>query len=374
MHNSTLGLIFSENPEANLGDLTNLRALAAVPVGGRYRIIDFILSNMVNTGIANVGITTTSKMQSLTDHLGTGKDWDLARKQNGLFILPHNEAYDSNEQYGVDYIYNAFSYLRRSRQDYVLVSDCNTICNLTYEDVEKLHMEKDADITMVYTKVGQIEDRRLKRHIFLDVDKDGRVTDMELYPTVQKLNNSYMHMFYIKKSLLLELVGDCIAHGKHKLNADLLMSNIDKLKIYAYEFEGYSKTIDNIKTYFGFNLDLLKKEVRDELFGKHDDDRIYTKVKDMVPTKYGKNSCVTNSIIADGCVIEGQVKNCIIFRGVKIGEGAVVENSIIMQNSQIMENCLVENAIFDKEVILREGKKLVGQETYPVIIGKRVVV
>lgn len=374
MQNNIMGLIFSENPEANLGDLTNKRALAAVPVGGRYRIIDFVLSNMVNSGIINIGITTTARTQSLSDHLGTGKDWDMDRKENGLFLLPHYESETASEAGGIGYVFNAFGYLKRAKQDYVVVSDCNTICNITFDDVMAFHKEKDADITLIYTGVGKLGQNDLKRHILLDVNEDSRITDMQIYPTNQKSESSYMHTFLIKKELLMELVGDCAAHGRQSISKDLLLANLSRLKVYGYKFEGYRKKIDSIRAYYLFNLDLLKKDVRDELFGTIDDDKIFTKVKDMVPTRYGRNASVSNSFIADGCTIEGTVKNSIIFRGVTIGAGATVENAIVMQNSQIMENCLVENAIFDKEVVLRKGKKLVGQETYPMVIGKRVIV
>ncbi len=373
MQNNIMGLIFSENPEANLGDLTNKRALAAIPVGGRYRIIDFVLSNMVNSGIINVGITT-AKEQSLSDHLGTGKDWDMDRKENGLFLLRHNEGEPVAEQSGISNIFNAFGYLKRAKQDYVVVSDCNTICNITFDDVMTFHQEKDADITMIYTEVGKLESKDLKRHILVDVNGEGQITDMQIYPTKQKSKSSYMHTFLIKKELLIELVGDCAAHGKPSIAKDLLLSAIGRYKVYGYKFEGYKKKIDSIKAYYEFNLDLLKKDVRDELFGTIDDNKIFTKIKDMVPTRYGRNAKVSGSFVADGCTIEGTVKNSVIFRGVTIGAGATVENAIIMQDSQIMENCLVENAIFDKEVVLRKGKKLVGQETYPMVIGKRVIV
>ncbi len=372
--NNTLGLIFSENPEANLGVLMNPRALAAVPVGGRYRIIDFMLSNMVNSGIINVGITTGYRHQSLNDHLGSGKAWDMARKQNGLFILPPPETNDNMRFYGgIDHVNSAMRYLRRSRQEYVLISDCNTICNIDFNDVVEYHTEKDADITIVYTAVGDLSDKELKRHILVDIDDDGRVNDIQVYPNRQKTSFSYMHMLYIKKELLIDMVDDCIAHDEHIISKDMLLKNLKNRKIYGYEFNGYRKKIDSIKSFFEFNLELLNPEVRHELFGD-DESSIYTKVKDSVPTRYGKNAEVKNSFIADGCYIDGEVENCIIFRGVKIGKGSKLKNAVIMQNSQIMENCEVENAIFDKEVVLRENKKMIGQDTYPLMVGKRTIV
>lgn len=370
-----LGLIFSENPEASLGELTASRSPAAVPVGGRYRIIDFILSDMVNSGIDKVGITTGMKNRSLTDHLGSGKDWDLARKQNGLFIIsPTGNADGGNRRLnGVDYINNAMSYLKRSSQEYVMVCDCNTICSINFEDVAKFHFEKGADVTMVYTEVGELTSEQLAHHIMLGVDEDGGVTDIQLYPKRQKTNLSYMHMMLIRKELLIEITDDCLAHDKHSISRDILLANLKKLRFFGYRFDGYRKKIDSIRSFFEFNLDMLKPELRKSLFGD-EEKSVYTKVKDSVPTKYGTGAAVSNSFIADGCTIEGTVENSVIFRGVKIGRGSKIKNAVIMQNSQIMDNCSVENAVFDKEVILRSGKKLMGQGTYPLVIGKRTIV
>ena len=370
-----LGLIFSENPEASLGELTASRSPAAVPVGGRYRIIDFILSDMVNSGIDKVGITTGMKNRSLTDHLGSGKDWDLARKQNGLFIIsPTGNADGGNRRLnGVDYINNAMSYLKRSSQEYVMVCDCNTICSINFEDVAKFHFEKGADVTMVYTEVGELTSEQLAHHIMLGVDEDGGVTDIQLYPKRQKTNLSYMHMMLIRKELLIEITDDCLAHDKHSISRDILLANLKKLRFFGYRFDGYRKKIDSIRSFFEFNLDMLKPELRKSLFGD-EEKSIYTKVKDSVPTRYGTGAAVSNSFIADGCTMEGTGENCVIFRGVKIGRGSKIKNAVIMQNSQITDNCSVENAVFDKEVILRSGKKLMGQGTYPLVIGKRTIV
>ncbi len=374
-NNNILGLIFSENPEVNLGELMSTRSLAAVPVGGRYRIIDFILSNMVNSGIINVGITTGYKHRSLTDHLGSGKAWDMARKENGLFILspPEGIAGGARLAGGIDYINSAMSYLKRSRQEYVLLSDCNTICNMNFEPVAEYHIEKNADITIIYTSIDELAPTELGRHILLDVDESGRIKDINIYPQRQTLTFSYMHTMLIKKDLLMDLVGDCLAHDRHQISKDILLANLDRLKIYGYEFCGYKKKIDSIKSFFEFNMDLLNPQIRHELFG-NGSNSIYTKTKDSVPTHYGKHAEVSNSFIADGCSIEGSVENCIVFRGVKIGRGSKIKDSIIMQNSQIMENCSVENAVFDKEVILKSTKRLIGQETYPLVIAKRTVV
>lgn len=375
MKNDLMGLIFAENPEASMGELTGVRSLAAVPFGGRYRLIDFILSNMVNSSIINVGLTTPYNHQSLSDHLGTGKDWDIDRKGNGLFLLPPKEPGEATEvRGGIDILHDISHYLGKCRQEYILVANCNTLCNIDFSEVLKFHIEKDADMTLIYTETETLTQKELKTRILLDIDTDNRVNDIEVYPLVQKTNASYMHMFIIRRSVLLELVGDAVAHNRHIISKDLFLPNLTRMKICAYKHEGYARQIDNIKSFFMANLELLDKDIRNELFGLENDMPIYTKVKDSVPTKYAASAEVSNSIIADGCLIEGTVKNSILFRGVHIGKGATVENCILMQKSEVMDNCLLENVIFDKEVVLRTNKKLVGQDTYPMVIGKKTII
>ena len=361
-----------------MGELTSMRSLAAVPLGGRYRIIDFMLSDMVNSGILKVGITTPVNYQSLTDHLGTGKDWDMDRKDDGLYILPPKETGESDVEAvgGIERLYGISSFLNKSQQEYVLVTDCNTICNIDFDKVLMSHLENEADFTLVCTPVKNLSSKDVRKHILLDVDDDDNVTDMHIYPGRQVTDLSYMHMFITRRETLLELVEYASTHGKHQISKDILLPAVtnDQVKVCAYKFTGYRKKIDSIQSFYKANLDMLNKDVRDELFGLSVDNPIFTKIKDSVPTKYAKTADVENSFIADGCKIEGTVKNSILFRGVHVGRGANVENCILMQDSEVMENCLVENVIFDKGVILRSGKKLVGQDTYPMVIGKEIVV
>jgi len=375
-----LGVILAENPQARMGELTQHRSLAAVPVGGKYRMIDFILSNMVNSGIQSVGVTTRYNYQSLMDHVGTGKPWDLNRKQNGLFILPpyvasNDHSYVERIQGGVDVLYGALRYLRRSQQEYALIADCNSICNMRFNKALEQHIENDADITLLYN-VEDMPSCDLNKHIFLNFakeNKDGlsRITNIQVHPSSKKSNNVYMNMFIIRRTLLMQLIEDCAAHGEHNISKDIFIKNLDRLKILGYRYDGNVYRIDSLPTYFAFNMGMLDKDKRDKLFSEGN---IYTKVKDSVAAKYGSDAIVKNSLIADGCVIEGTVENSILSRAVHVAKGAVVRNSVLMQNSEIMEGCEVDNVIFDKEVIIRTGKKLMGQSTFPVFIGKHIVV
>ena len=262
MKNDMLGVIFSENPEASMGELTSLRALAAVPVGGRYRIIDFILSNMVNSGIIKVGITTPVNYQSLTDHLGTGKAWDMDRKDDGLYILPPKDTGESGIEThgGVDILHGISSFLAKSNQEYILVSDCNTICNIDFDMVLEEHLKNEADFTLVYTKAKHLSAKDVKKHILLDINDEKIVTDMHVYPSKQKTDYSYMHMFITRRELLMDMVEYAVTHGRHTISKDILLTAVSKgLKVSTYEFSGYKKKIDSIQSYYCFNLDLLKK-------------------------------------------------------------------------------------------------------------------
>ncbi len=368
------GIILTEDKETQLGVLTEKRAISAMPMAGRYRLIDFILSCMVNSGIRNVGVATQFNYSSLMDHLGSGKDWDLSRKNSGLYILP---PYLGRENTGkadgdIDVLYGIGSFIRRTRPDYIVLSKGNTMYNTTFNEALAFHKQNHADITILYNCETQASSETLARYTLLDVDDSGRVTDIMKNHPHPKGNKVSMDAYICERSFLINTIENCIAHGEHDWVMDVLVKNVNRLKIYGYQFDGYVGRVDTIDSYYQNNMNFLKPEIRRELFSSTA--KIYTKVKDQVPTHYGDHAKVVDSMVADGCMIDGTVENSVIFRGVHIGRGATVKNSIVMQNSVIQENCFVENVVLDKEVTLLAGKTVMGQPNYPFVIAKGNVI
>ncbi len=367
-----MGIVMPDNSELSLNELTEMRSVTAIPFGGRYRLVDFILSNMVNSGIINVGVATNINYSSLMDHIGSGAPWDLNRKIYGLFILPpHVKGGMGNVRAGsIDQLYGVLAFLRRSRQKYVLLASGRIVCNMTFDDALASHIEKNADITVIYHNKEQA-DSQLSRSAVYEVSEDGRVTGIEVEPHFPKTTCESMDMFIIDRIKLIEMIEEAYARGNHDFIRDILLEKLGDSKIYGYEYKGFVGKIDSIGSYYKNSLKMLEDSTRKELF--HSENRIYTKVKDQVPTQYGETATVEDALIADGCIIEGVVKNSIISRGVHIAKGAVVTNSIVMQNSVIEENCEIENVIIDKECTIRAEKRLIGHPDHPAILPKRTL-
>lgn len=370
----TMGIIYTGDSNVSLQELTLHRSVAALPFGGRYRVIDFTLSNMINSGITNVGLITQNNYHSLMDHLDSGKQWDLDRKTGGLFILPPYVSHDNTGWYRgeVDSFHSNMSYIRKSPQKMVVISGSSMVCNLTYEAAMEFHRDNMADITVIYKEEKNATKEELSKHTLIRTDLENRIYDIEVRPTVPMSDKVSMEMYILDKKLFEYLIEECAARGQYDFNKDILIKNKEKLRILGYPYDGYLAKIDSIQSYFRNNLDLLNPENFKELF--KDEYPIYTKVKDEVPARYGDNASAANSLVADGCVIDGVVDNCILFRGVKIGKNAVIRNSVIMQETEIQERAILDNVILDKEVIVRKGKRLMGQESYPVVIRKHSII
>ncbi len=364
---SAIGIIFSNMHEENVPELVRKRTMASIPYGGRYRTIDFALSNMVNSGITTVGVVTSNNYRSLIDHLGSGKDWDLARKDGGLILLPpFSDEKEKLYTTRLEALNTLQGFLNHRSENYVVLMDCDGIARFDVADIVAYHESKNADITIV-THEREVE----KKGDFVTVraDVDGRVNEVKLAPHVAKGEkvNSHTNVTVLNRQFLLTLVEDSITHGFSSFSGDILAKQTNSLKIYAYEHKGYYAGIDSMSSYYKHNMELLNKEVRDELFGDRD---IYTKVRDSAPSKYGENSMVKNSLVSDGCEIEGVVENSILFRGVKVAKGAVVRNSIIMQDNIIGEKTTLDCVITDKNVVVSDKKTLGGCPSLPYFIPK----
>lgn len=370
MRKSVFGLIYAGEENTNLRELVEKRSVGALPVGGRYRVIDFVLSNMVNSGIRNIGVIPRKNYHSMMDHLGSGKEWDLNRKNDGLFIIP---PYDTDENVGsyrgmVDTLKGAGSYIRRAPQKYCLLSGASTVYNDTYNDMFEFHVSVGADVTMLYSVEKDSLSRELYPDVRLATDESGRVVDMRLHGGVDGYEKMGMGIYLIKKDLLQYLVNDAASRGKTSLVGDILMNNLNSLKVYGFEHKGYVGRLNSVASYYQLNMDFLKPAAQQDLFpaGNH----VYTKIKDEAPTRYGREAIVKNSMVGSGCSIEGTVENCVIFRGVTVAKGAVVKDSIILQGSEIYSNSRLSNVILDKLVTVRPNTVLSGSREYPVIIPK----
>lgn len=352
----TMGVILTTNADTDLGELTRSRSVAAIPFGGRYRLVDFVLSNLVNSGIVNVGVATEYNYQSLLDHIGSGKPWGLARKQFGLRFLPPFSANSNEPDERIKMLTGVIHYLKRSPQRYVIVADCNNVCNLRFDGVVAKHKDSGADLTVVYQQSTD-------KGVYVDVAEDG---------TVKGLCDSGCRLvgYYVfTKDLLVNVLERYQNIGQKRFYNDLIAGYIRRHKVVGYRFDGYLSTITDVEGYFRVSMDLMNSAVRKDLFIS--DNRILTKVKDMVPTRYMQNAEVSSCFIADGCVIDGKVENSILFRGVTVEKGAVVKNCIVMQNTVISQNVRLGACIVDKDCVILKGKELVGQPTYPVVVGKR---
>ena len=366
---NVLGLIFASLHDSTVVELTKQRTMGSIMFGGRYRLIDFPLSNMVNAGITEVGVITKSNYGSLLDHLGTGREWDLARKKGGLHLLP---PFSQNTGDGVyrgrlEALNNVWNYVEHSKCEYVVLADCDYVCSIDFEDVIEKHIETGADITAVYGKFRYTEESGSCVDV-LEMDENGRIQSVLIDPEISGDCNICLDMYVMRKDFLSKLVRDAASRNQYSLIRDCLQARVKEFNFMGYEFQGYFSRIDSVKSYYEANMALLDSENRNALFQPNAP--IYTKIGDNAPVKYGLESKVGNSLIADGCVIEGTVENSILFRGVKVGKGSVVKDCVLMQGTTIGENCSLTAVITDKNVEATEGRVLTGSESYPLYIGK----
>jgi glucose-1-phosphate adenylyltransferase len=372
--NNVMGIILTGGKDVRLKELTENRSSAAIPIWGKYRAIDFALSNMVNSGITKVGVITQYRYRSLMDHLGSGKEWDLDRKTDGLYILPPALSQDDSGWYkgNADAMYNNLTFLRRSKYEYVIIAQGNCIYKMSFDEMLEHHKLVEADITIAYREMNDFLPEELVHLGIMKLNSEGRVEDFQEKPRHPSSNIGSMGIYILKRQLLMSLLEECGAHGDYDFVKDILIKKLRTLKIYGYGFNGYWRNLSTIQMYYRCNMELLDHKIRQELFMKNG--KIYTKVKDETPAKYNDEAYVSNSVIADGCIIEGTVQNSVLFRGVVVKRGSVIRNSIVMQGSVVEEEVVLEYAILDKNVVITKGKFLKGDPNWPVTVKKDVIV
>lgn len=374
---NTLGIIIGFDSNNDLRELSEHRPVASVPFGGRYRVIDFMMSNLVNSGCYQVAVLMRDKYQSLLDHLGSGKDWDLSRKRGGMFLLPPNAfapksspLVTENYRTSLEALGSISDMLNKNKSEHVLICSADIVANIPLDEVMKEHKKSEADVTIVCTKnsEGGAFD------MFLDLSPRHEVEDIRNGDNMGgKCKYKSMGIYIMKRKYLQSLLSDCVTHNLRSFERDA-MQHVFKRgdKVHGYVFDKYSAKIENVKGYFSASMDMLDKDIRDQVFLKNRP--ILTKIYDEAPTYYGENAEVSDSLIADGSRIEGTVKNSIIFRGCTIAKDAVVKDSIVLPNSSIGEGVELSYVVTDKGVTVRENRKMVGGATYPVAIAKNATV
>ncbi|MGE7602866.1 glucose-1-phosphate adenylyltransferase subunit GlgD [Peribacillus sp. NPDC097675] len=366
---NVLGIINLINEKQHLKELTAHRNVASVPFGGRYRLIDFTMSNFIHADVSKVAVFPKEKYLSVMDHLGSGKEWNLDRRSGGLFILPPIHP-DETVTGDMKQFYDHLSFFERAEADTVIISPGCHVCKLDFNEVLAYHKKEKADITVVYKDyVGKSIEKPIYHKC--SVSSDGAITDISFFTIPQPGDHVCLETFIISKSLLVNLIKSCVANGEYDFLKDAVKANLHRLTVKGYHFNGDMPFIHSIESFHSSNMNFLNPSVIRTFFGDTWD--VYTKIKNEAPAKYTQSSKVTNSLIANGCNIEGTVENSILFRGVKVKKGAVVKNSIIMQKGEIEEGAVVENIITDKEVIITRDKEIIGPQQ-PTVIKKAEVI
>lgn len=371
---NALGIIFPNSYDGLIPELVTERLMASIPFAGRYRMVDFILSSMVNCGIDNVSLIVRKNYHSLMDHLGSGREWDLTRKYGGLNIVPPFASNTVKVYNGrIEALASILDMLKDAREKYVVMSDANLAVNFDFTAMLEQHIESGADVTIAYKKqeipVGMKKTFDITKDLYytFELDDDGRIRQLRINPEDEGVQNLSMNIYIIEREFLVHMISEAYSKGMVYFDRDLLAPNLERLNVRGFEFNGYLARISDIKSYFDENMKLLKDENLDGLFGGNP---IYTKIRDDNPTRYIQGSKAKNIMSADGCIIEGEVENSILFRGVRIAKGAKVKNCVLMQDTIVGEGANVEYVITDKNVTISAGKEIKGADSFPVYVAK----
>ena len=368
-----LGIIFPNSYDTLVPELVSKRLMASIPFAGRYRMVDFILSSMVNSGIGNVSILVRQNYMSLMDHLGSGRAWDLTRKNGGLNIVPPFAEEQVKVYTGrVEALASILDFLKRQKEKYVVMSDANIAVNFDFNALMEAHIASGADVTAVYKEEevpkGMVNKPASSTAMYYTFGiENDRVKKIYINLNENKKQNLSMNIYIMDRELLINWINTAFVRGYTYFERDILAPNLDKINVHAYKFEGYSARICDMKSYFDENMKMLDDANVDALFSGNP---VYTKIRDDNPTRYIAGAKASNIMAADGCVIEGEAENSILFRGVKIAKGAKVRNSVLMQGTVVEADADMEYIITDKNVTVTQGKVLKGTDTFPVYVAK----
>ena len=371
---NAMGIIFANIYDSSLGELTNKRTMASLPFGGRYRQIDFALSNMSNSGIRRIGIISRYNYHSLMNHVGSGEEWDLELQEGGLeFLTPYSMSESADFRGKMEALSTAMRSLQfGSSDEYVVLADAGVLYNMDVNKVLDEHVKSGKDLTIV-TKRG-VANGKKQLDMAIKLDADGKIADMAVDYCAPEEYLASISLFVISRELLLHYVKECMARNQFRFERDFVLRHFleGNLTVNVATFDGVVLYNESTEEYFRNNLALLDKDVRHDLFvGRHP---IYTKVRDRVPSYYGENSSIQNCVVADGCMLEGQVKESVLFRQVTVKPGTKVENCLIMNDTVVEENCELKCVILDKDVVVRAGTKLMGTPANPIIIKRGEIV
>ncbi len=370
---NALGIIFPNSYDALVPELVAERTMASIPFAGRYRMVDFILSSMVNCGIDNISLIVRKNYHSLMDHLGSGREWDLTRKNGGLNIVPPFAEKTVKVYNGrVEALASILDFLKDQKEKYVIMSEANLAANFDFNAMIDAHIKSGADVTVAYAREeipkGVMKPFDVNKDLYYTLDvEDGRIREIRINPEEPGVQNLSLNIYMIERELLISQISAAYVRGHVYFERDILAPQLEKLNVQAFEYTGYIGRISDMKSYFDENMKLLKDENLDGLFGGSP---IYTKIRDDNPTRYIDGAKAKNVMAADGCIIEGEVENSVLFRGVKIRKGAKVKNCVLMQDTVVEADADVEYIISDKNVTITSGKQVKGTDTFPVYVAK----
>ena len=369
---NAIGIIFPNSYDNLVPELAGDRLMASIPFAGRYRIIDFLLSSLANCGISNIAIVVRENYHSLMDHLGSGRAWDLLRKNGGLSIFPPYAEKNMKVYSGrVEALESILPYLKSKKEKYVIMMDANIAVDFDFNAMLAEHIESGADVTVAYTE-QEIPAELIRAgshgdmYYTLKLD-EGRVRRIFMNSEMCGKQNLSMNIYIMDREALIDKIHAAFVRGYSYFERDILAPRLEKYNIRGYKYDGYYARICGLKSYFDENMKLLDDENLDALFTGG---QIYTKIRDDNPTRY-INGCKTKkNLVADGCVIEGDVENCVLFRGVKIAKGAKIRNSVLMQDTVVNAGARLDYVVTDKNVTIEVGQELKGTDTQPFYVAK----